>query len=196
MSARIRGEHDTHWGRWRPRTSREGPTASPRELGAAVTDELIPAGIAGRRGRGRSPGDRVLGGLVIVVVAILAAYLAASWAVAQLSSDPAQPRLPATPQAWLDAYEAAALDSPARVCAELFAPQLARAYGNAGHGSCNSYFQRITSFSVTIRRVLRDGGTAVLELRQTVHPRDWAVVLDRRRDGWQAVDVLTGNLAR
>lgn len=29
-----------------------------------------------------------------------------------------------------------------------------------------------------------------------VRPRDWAVVLNRRRAGWQAVDLLTGNLAR
>ena len=47
-----------------------------------------------------------------------------------------------------------------------------------------------------VRRVLQDGGTAVLELRQTAAPRDWAVVLDRRRSGWQAVDLLTGHLAR
>jgi hypothetical protein len=64
------------------------------------------------------------------------------------------------------------------------------------HGSCNRYFQRITSFSVTVRRVLQDGGTAVLELRQTIRPENWAVVLSRRPGGWQAVDLLTGNLAR
>ena len=58
------------------------------------------------------------------------------------------------------------------------------------------YFRRITSFSVVVRRVLQDGDTAVLELRQTVRPRDWAVVLNRRGTGWQAVDLLTGNLAR
>ena len=78
----------------------------------------------------------------------------------------------------------------------LFAPELAEAYGRAVHGSCSSYFRRITSFSVVVRRVLQDGGTAVLELHQTVRPRDWAVVLDRRREGWQAVDLLTGDLAR
>ena len=193
MIARIRGEHDTHWGRWRPSASRENTTASPRTVGAAVRVELAPVGIAG----GRSHGDRrVLRWLVVVAAAIVAAYLAGSWSVAELSSGPAQPRLPATPRAWLDAYEAAALDNPARVCSELFAPELAQAYGNAVHGSCNSYFRRITSFSVAVRRVLQDGGTAVLELRQTAAPRDWAVVLDRRRSGWQAVDLLTGNLAR
>jgi len=129
-------------------------------------------------------------------VAIIAGYLAVSWSAAELSPGLALPRLPATPRAWLDAYEAAAIDNPGRVCSELFAPQLAQAYGNAVHSSCSSYFQRITSFSVVVRRVLQDGDTAVLELRQTVHPRDWSVVLSRRRDGWQAVDLLTGNLAR
>jgi hypothetical protein len=193
MIARIRGEHDTHWGRWRPSASRENTTASPRKFGAAVRDELAPVGIAG----GRSHGDRrALRWLLMVAAAIAAAYLAGSWSVAELSSAPAQPRLPATPRAWLDAYEAAALDNPARVCQELFAPQLAQAYGDALHGSCSSYFRQITSFSVAVRRVLQDGDTAVLELRQTVRPRDWAVVLDRRRSGWQAVDLLTGNLAR
>ena len=193
MIARIRGEHDTHWGRWRPSASREDTTTSPRTLGAR---ELAAVGIAGRRAR--SLGDRrVLRWGTVVAVAVIATCLAAGWPVVELSSGSATPtRLPATPRAWLDAYEAAALDNPARVCSELFAPQLAQAYGNTVHGSCDSYFGQITSFSVAVRRVLQDGGTAVLELRQTVRPRDWAVVLDRRRNGWQAVDLLTGNLAR
>jgi hypothetical protein len=133
---------------------------------------------------------------VVLAVAIGAAYLAASWSVAEFVAGPATARLPATPRAWLDSYEAAAVDNPGRVCSELFAPQLAQAYGSAVHGSCSSYFRRITSFSVVVRRVLQDGGTAVLELRQTVRPEDWAVVLSRQRTGWQAVDLLTGNLAR
>jgi hypothetical protein len=123
-------------------------------------------------------------------------YFAVSWSVAELSTRAAGPRLPATPRAWLDAYEAAAIDNPGRVCSQLFAPQLAQAYGHVVHGSCEGYFGQITSFSVAVRRVLQDGGTAVLELRQTVRPRDWAVVLDRRPGGWQAVDLLAGNLAR
>ena len=72
----------------------------------------------------------------------------------------------------------------------------AAAYGKAMRGSCTSYFARITSLSVRVRRILEDGGTAVLELRQTVRPRDWAVVLSRRPDGWQAVDLLPGDLVR
>ena len=121
------------------------------------------------------------------------ACLAAIW---WLSPGPARLQLPATPRAWLDAYEAAAIDNPSRVCSELFAPQLAQAYGKALHGSCTSYFKQITSFSVVVRRVLQDGGTAVLELRQTVRPRDWAVVLNREPGGWRAVDLLAGELVR
>jgi hypothetical protein len=101
MIARIRGEHDTHWGRWRPSASRENTTVSPRKVGAAVRVELAPVGIAG----GRLHGDRrVLRWLVVVAAVIVAAYLAGSWSVAELSSGPAQPRLPVTPRAWLDAY--------------------------------------------------------------------------------------------
>ena len=143
--------------------------------------------------RGRTRHRLVLGALGILAVAIVAASVAVSGV---LSPAPAQRPLPATPRAWLDAYEAAAIDNPSRVCSELFSPQLARAYGTAVHGSCTSYFARITSFSVIVRRVLRDGDTAVLELRQTVRPRDWAVVLSREPTGWQAVDLLAGDLVR
>jgi hypothetical protein len=90
----------------------------------------------------------------------------------------------------------AAVDNPSRVCSELFAPQLAQAYAEALRSSCTSYFERITSFSVVVRRVFQDGGTAVLELRQTVRPREWAVVLSKGAGGWQAVDLLPGNLVR
>lgn len=134
--------------------------------------------------------------MVGMAVAMIVGYLAVSWSVAQVSSRPAGPRLPATPRTWLDAYEAAAIDNPGRVCSQLFVPQLAEAYGRVVHGGCEGYFREITSVSVAVRRVLRDGDTAVLELRQTVRPHDWAVVLDRRPDGWQAVDLLTGTLPR
>jgi hypothetical protein len=131
--------------------------------------------------------------LLAIGVSLAVACLTAIW---RLSPSPVGSQLPATPQAWLDAYEAAAVDNPSRVCSELFAPQLAQAYGKALHGSCTGYFKQITSFSVVVHRVLRDGGTAVLELRQTVQPRDWAVVLNRESAGWRAVDVLAGDLVR
>jgi hypothetical protein len=58
------------------------------------------------------------------------------------------------------------------------------------HESCGRYFGRMTSSSVTVRRVLKQGSTAVLELRQTLNHRNWSVVLDQRNGGWQAVDLL------
>ena len=191
MSARIRGEHDTDWERWRSRASREGATATARQT--AAPDRPTRLGGPSRSERRRTRHRLVLRALGILAVAIVAASAAVTGV---LSPAPAQRRLPATPRAWLDAYEAAAIDNPSRVCSELFAPPLARAYGTAVQGSCTSYFARITSFSVIVRRVLQDGDTAVLELRQTVRPRDWAVVLSRQPTGWRAVDLLPGDLVR
>jgi hypothetical protein len=130
----------------------------------------------------------------VVATAALAVGCVATAGWLSVGAAPAQ--LPATPRAWLDAYEAAAIDNPSRVCSELFAPQLAQAYGRALHASCASYFERITSYSVVVRHIFQDGGTAVLELRQTVRPQDWAVVLSRQPTGWQAVDLLAGRLVR
>ena len=48
----------------------------------------------------------------------------------------------------------------------------------------------MTSSSVTVRRVLEQDSTAVLELRQTLDHRSWSVVLDHRNNGWQAIDLL------
>lgn len=88
---------------------------------------------------------RALAGVACPTVGV---YLATSVALEEFAGGPAQPRLPVTPRAWFDAYEAAAIDNPGRVCSELFAPQLAGAYGKAVQGSCRGYFRRITSFSV------------------------------------------------
>ena len=196
MIARIRGEHDTHWGRWRPSASREVAVGVERHAVADASDGA-PLPPAARQAPGRSrPGRRTLRWLAVLLAVSTAGSLAAHWSRAEFPPASAQAGLPATPRAWLDAYEAAAVDNPGRVCSELFAPALAQGYARAVHGSCADYFRRITSFSVVVRRVLAAGDTAVLELRQTVRPRDWAVVLDRRRAGWQAVDLLTGTLAR
>jgi hypothetical protein len=191
MSARIRGEHDTDWAHWRPRASREGATATVRSV--AAPDRRTRLEGASRWGRWRTSHRLVLGAPGILAVAIAAGSVAVS---GFLSPAPAQRRSPPTPRASLDAYESAAIDNPSLVCSELFSPQLARAYGTAVHGSCTTYFSRITSFSVIVRRVLQDGDTAVLELRQTVRPRDWAVVLSRQPTGWRAVDLLAGDLVR
>jgi len=196
MIARIRGEHDMHWGRWRPSAGREVAVGVERHAVADASDGA-PLPPAARQAPGRSrPGRRTLRWLAVLLAVSTAGSLAAHWSRAEFPPASAQAGLPATPRAWLDAYEAAAVDNPGRVCSELFAPALAQGYARAVHGSCADYFRRITSFSVVVRRVLAAGDTAVLELRQTVRPRDWAVVLDRRRAGWQAVDLLTGALAR
>ena len=182
MIARIRGEHDARWGRWRPAKARETADGPARQT-APVVD---------RQSSAETPRRRVLWSSLIGVAVAVGCLTAIWW----LSPSTPRSQLPATPRAWLDAYEAAAVDNPSRVCSELFAPRLAQAYGEALHGRCTSYFKEITSFSVVVRRVLQDGGTAVLELRQTVRPRDWAVVLNRQPGGWRAVDLLAGGLVR
>ena len=179
MIARIRGEHHMGGARWRPTVSRE-------VAGVARAAPVSSAPARGASWRG-----------AVVLLAAAAAIAAGGLMVGgELSSGQGVLRLPASPRAWLDAYEAAAVDNPSRVCSELFSPQLAKAYARATGRSCTSYFEQITSVSVVVRRVLADGNSAVLELRQTVRPRDWAVVLSRRKGGWQAVDLLPGEPLR
>jgi hypothetical protein len=181
MIARIRGDHDTRWGRWRPDATHE---SSATRAQSTDLPQRVPQAAPKRWGVWRF----VAAGASIAVACVAAA--------GSFSSTPGRAQLPATPRAWLDAYEAAAIDNPARVCSELFEPRLARAYGKALHSSCRTYFSHITSLSVVVRRVFADGRTAVLELHQTVRPRDWAVVLSHRPHGWQAVDLLAGSFVR
>lgn len=183
MIARSRGEHDRRWGQTRPLAVRElaapGSVALPRQPNREL-------------GGGRRRGRRFR----LMVLGMAGGLVLAGWALARFSSGTAPARLPATPRAWLDAYEAAAVDNPGRVCSELFAPQLARAYSRSVHASCRGYFRQITSFSVVVHRELEDGPTAVLELHQTVRPREWAVVLSRHGRGWRAIDLVTGQTVR
>jgi len=79
--------------------------------------------------------------------------------------------LPGSPRGWLDGYEGATIDDP-EVCSRLFSPALTAAYGRSIHSTCTGYFTRLSSSSVTVRRILRD----------------------HRPGGWQAVDVLDGRL--
>jgi hypothetical protein len=106
------------------------------------------------------------------------------------------PVLPATPRAWLDAYDAAAVDSPARVCSQLFSAELAGVYARAAHGSCERYFSNVYSRSLKILGVSRAGATAILDLRETAGHVEWAVVLDRGSSGWRAVALFGGHLLR
>ena len=164
----------------------------PKPVRPPTSRLAMTAPVLDRQSSAEARRRRVLWSSLIGVTVTVGCLTAIWW----LSPSPARSQLPATPRAWLDAYEAAAIDNPSRVCTELFAPQLAQAYGKALHGSCTNYFKQITSFSVVVHRVLQDGGTAVLELRQTVRPRDWAVVLNRQPGGWRAVDLLAGKLVR
>ena len=114
MIARIRDEHHTSWARWRPTASRE----------AAALARAAPVSTA----RARALSWRGAVALLAAAAAIAAGGLAP---VGQLSAGRGGLRLPASPRAWLDAYEAAAIDNPSRVCSALFSPQLAEAYGKA-----------------------------------------------------------------
>jgi hypothetical protein len=189
MIARLRGEHQDHWARWRPsrdRTLEQFAEFDPPGEALALAEPEASAIRATRSAWLR--GLRAVMRWLIWLALVSVAYVAISWVVHELTPQPVG--LPATPRAWLDAYEAAALDNPSRVCSELFALELARAYGHGARGGCPGYFGRVTSSSVTIRRTIEQGSTAVLELRQTLGHRDWAVVLARQEGGWQAVDLL------
>ncbi len=187
MIARVRGgDHEQRWDSWRPRQSHQTPDPDPQTAGRSD-----PAGSYSRAARKLV---RWLVLLVVAAVAYAAVGRAGGWLTAPKPA--AGVVLPATPRAWLDGYEAAAVDDPARVCSQLFAAGLAAVYAHAARGSCRRYFAQITSSSVTVRRVLYDGDTAVLELHQVIGGADWDVVLDRRLGGWQAVDVRSGRLVR
>jgi hypothetical protein len=81
--------------------------------------------------------------MVGVLAGVLAAAARGYLATSTLLGQPATTgvRLPATPRAWLAAYEAAAIDNPHRVCSQLFSPTLASAYARGAHTSCTAYFR-------------------------------------------------------
>jgi len=215
MTARRRGEHP---GRrmWQPRSpalaatkpvanatkstpppapaadvehiAKQAATAAVAEFAAAAATHVTSAQ-ATRRRRSRARTT-----LLMLAVAIGLFAVSTAQQVAGTGRDAAG--LPATPGQWVDAYEAAAIDNPSRVCTQLLSPQLAAAYAAAAHSGCTTYFARIRSTSLRVRRVLQDGSTAVVELRQTIEKTDWNVVLDQRDTGWQAVDLVPGRPLR
>lgn len=138
----------------------------------------------------------VAAGAVAVAALVLVVALAAATGFFTASAGEHRPALPQTPRGWLDAYEAAAVENPARVCSELLSAQLAGAFGHNTHGSCVRYFSDVYTRSVKVLRVWRDGPTAVLNMHQTFGNIEWNVVLDHRSGGWQAVDMFYGHLKR
>jgi len=98
MIARIRGEHDRRWGRWRPAARDAGAAPASGSRGPKPQPQALP--------KRRSVWAFLVAGAAIAVACVAAAR----W----LSPAPAPPQLPATPRAWLDASEAAAIDNPSR----------------------------------------------------------------------------------
>lgn len=159
---------------WRPR-----PREAQRLAYASPTPDR-------RHLRLPSARTRAIVGVFVLVLAL--AVVAVSFSRGGVAG----PALPATPRAWLDAYEANAVDNPSRVCSELFSPQLARAYGHSAQSGCARYFANVYTRSIKVLRVWRDGATAVLDMRQVFGRIEWNVVLDRRSTGWQAVTMFYG----
>ena len=107
------------------------------------------------------------------------------------STSPAS--LPSTPGQWVEQWTAASLESPARVCQQLFAPALAAAFKADTGRSCLTYYGSLTNSSFRIRHVLQDGPTAAVEAQQLGHGRKWGyftLILSHVHGGWQAVDVF------
>jgi len=214
--SRHRGEHHAR-GLWHPRRGASAATAptineppqpqapNPAELtelarqaAAGAVAELVSAAAADladaqtarrRRSRARS---------TLLMLAVAIGLFAVS--IGQSDSAPAangESALATTPRQWVDAYMAAAVDDPHRVCSQLLAPQLAAQFAIAAHsGSCTSYFTRVRSTSLQVRRILKDEGAAVVELHQTIEKTDWNVVLDHHGGGWRAIDLIPGRALR
>jgi hypothetical protein len=193
MSLRARGDHDGPLlRRWRPTqpgaglTRRSGADAAPAPTDRVgdVTECAGTSRLTGMRSW-RRPGR-------MVVWVLVAAVAAAGYA----STRPAATRpgvYPRSPRAWFDAYMAAAVDDPARVCRVLFAPELAARYDHTRAGSCLAYFADVQDSAVRVRGLTTADSTAVVRLRQATAPRyAWSVVLGRRGGGWQAVALISG----
>lgn len=190
MSTRARGEHAgpraTTWRPLRPPISQPEPTAPPSDSRACpAPGDDVDVDQRPRPARSRRSW---------LAVAILAVA-----AIATAASSPSRPRQaatqggPTTPRAWFDAYMAAAVDDPARVCHVLFAPELAGSYRHSAAGSCQRYFAEVQDSAVQIERIAQTNDTAVIELRQRRAPRyRWNAVLARRAGDWRAVALVGG----
>lgn len=216
---RWRGEHHAR-GIWQPRRSAgqtpvpnaSVPEARPQPTPAAPAPEDVTelarraavdavaqvAGVAAadmafaREARRRRARART----TALTLAVAIAFTVISIGQGSPAAGSRKAALPTTPRQWVDAYLAAAIDDPSRVCSQLFSPALAAIYAAAAHGSCTRYFARESSTSTEVRRILKDGNTAVAELHQTIEKNSWDVVLNRRGSGWRAVDLVAGRALR
>jgi hypothetical protein len=173
--------------RWRPAPAVAAPAPARKptrsEGGGAIGDEQ-----SSSRHRSRT---------VIALVTVIAVAAIATQQHAGASTSVA--RLPVTPRQWVDQWTAAALDSPERVCGQLFAPALSAAYRSDTGRSCTAYYASVRTTSFRIRHVLQDGGTATVEAQQLGDGRAWGyftMVLSHVGSGWQAVDVVPGGSIR
>jgi hypothetical protein len=196
MIARHRGDLRAH-SRWRPSKPAAAPPTPPadedEQLLRRQPDELLsePHDLELAPARQRRP--RALIALAtIVAIAVIAGQQ-------HTAPAPAAPRLPSTPQQWVDQWTAATLQSPAEVCDHLYAPALARAFKSDTGRSCTSYYASVRSTSFRIRHVLQDGPTVAVEAQEVGAGRKWGyftMLLSHVRGGWQAVDVVPGGSVR
>ncbi|MGH2894061.1 MAG: hypothetical protein ACRDPM_12465 [Solirubrobacteraceae bacterium] len=186
MTARHRGDTRIH-SRWRP------------------TAEQLVAHERGQRGLADDssvrPRRKVLAVAGVLAVAVITAMVViAAMVVGGRGAGRAKgAALPATPRRWVEQWTVASLDSPGRVCGQLFASALAGAFSADTGRSCLSYYSDVTSRSFRIRHVLQDGPTAAVEAQQVGEGRKWGyftMVLSHVHGGWQAVDIVPGGSVR
>jgi hypothetical protein len=160
------------------------PAQPDPELGGLMDRDLV----------ADHPQNRARAGRLLLVLAVLAvAAIAAASSAGRRTSSPPVGGSVSTPRGWFDAYLAAAVDDPDRVCPTLFSTQLAVSYRRTPSGSCERYFADVQDTGVRVQRIVSERGTAVVELRQTHSPRyGWNVILARQAGGWRAVAILDG----
>jgi hypothetical protein len=191
MIARRRGEGMRTHSRWRP------PAATP--AGGQMAPPLPPAPPLAEdlsEDTPTAPGRHRLPILLLLTMLVVAGAIARE---GHRGSAAASPQLPATPRAWVQAWTAAALENPGRVCHRLFAPALTAAYATDTGHSCVQYYRSVTSASFRVRHILQAGGTAAVEAHQVTAPRTWGyftILLSHVQRGWQAVDLVPGGPVR
>ena len=193
MIPRRRGEHDRRE-RWLPQQKiatvpKTTPPATepppPRPAEPLRGEELVIVQTRVTRPRPR------VGKLALIIVVVAAVIASRQLAESSSSAPLPQASLPSTPRQWVDQFATSILQSPRDVCSRLFARQLSAAYSTRGT-NCVTFFTHARSTPFGVRRILEDGATAVLELRQALQGGYWEVVLNRDDGGWRAVDLVGG----